>query len=149
MNELDQFEADLRRLTPAPLPEALQTRLGAARPRPRAVSPPSAERLPVWLRWLFPLAATTGLAGWLALQLASPRPLPVAVDAAITADEVQIGQTLVGSFDTIARLPDGMPVRLRYEHWVDEWTFRDSARGISVAQSWPRVEIIPVRLETY
>jgi len=149
MNEHERFERELQRLAPAALPETLRARLAALLPRSTPARPSQCDGVPVWLRWLFPLTATAMGAGLLALQLAAPRPADFAADIHITADEVQFGQTLVSSFDTIARLPDGLPVRFRCEHWVDELVLRDSTRGISVEQSCPRLEVFPVSLETY
>jgi hypothetical protein len=71
-------------------------------------------------------------------------PAPVA-----RVDDVKIAEDLVSSFDTVARLPDGEPVRFRCRQWVDKVTLSDNAHGIVLEQRTPRMEIIPVGFETY
>jgi hypothetical protein len=65
------------------------------------------------------------------------------------ADEIEIGRTLVATFDAVAELPSGEPVRFRCQQWADTTMFRDRARGIAVEQSTPRLEIVPISLDTY
>jgi hypothetical protein len=65
------------------------------------------------------------------------------------ADDVQIAQDLVSSFDTLAKLPGGEPVRFRCRQWVDKITLSDNTHGLVYEQRTPRVEIIPVGFETY
>ena len=62
---------------------------------------------------------------------------------------MDIEQTLVASFETVARLPDGQSVRFRYEEWLDEFRVRDDTRGMVVERREPRVELVPIRYETY
>ena len=145
MNELERFEAELHALRPAPLPASLRVRLMAVCARP-AQNAPEPVPVPLWWRWLFPLAATAGLALLVGFGLHSGASGP---SSRLAADEVEIGQTLVSSFDTIARLPDGRPVRVRCEEWVDELVLRNSARGLCVQEQRPRLEVFPVRFETY
>jgi hypothetical protein len=76
-------------------------------------------------------------------QTPSP-PAPVA-----QADDVQIAQDLVSSFDTLAKLPGGEPVRFRCRQWVDKITLSDNTHGLVYEQRTPRVEIVPVGFETY
>jgi hypothetical protein len=64
-------------------------------------------------------------------------------------EEIEIGRTLVATFDAVAELPSGEPVRFRCQQWADTTRFRDRARGINVEQSTPRLEIVPVSLDTY
>lgn len=149
MREHDDFERALQRLTPATLPEPLRRRLEATLPHRGPVCQHVPVRGPGWWRWLFPLGATALGAALLAIQLARTGLESSNAAAAMVADEVVIDQTLVSSFDTIARLSDGLPVRIRCEHWVDELVLRDSARGVSVEQSRPRLEVFPVGFETY
>ena len=79
----------------------------------------------------------------------SPDAETASAEAPAKADDVQIESELVSSFDTVARLPSGMPVRYRCREWVDEVTLRDRSRGLVVEKRAPRVEVIPVRFETY
>lgn len=149
MNDLEQFEQQLQRLAPASLPASLRARLEGI--RPPAASPRPAEAPPIlaWWRWLFPLGITAAGALLLAVQCVTVPP-PVAPEfAGLNADEVQVGQTLVAAFEVVTHLSDGLPVRVRCEHWLDELVLRDSTRGIAVEQSRPRYEVFPVNVETY
>ena len=72
-----------------------------------------------------------------------------ATAAPLKADDVQIDHELVSSFDTIARLPSGEPVRFRCQRWMDQTVISDKERGLVIEQRRPRLEIVPVRFETY
>ena len=108
-----------------------------------------ASWLPLVLRWLAPAAAVlvVGAIVWRA-NLPAGRP-PQTASAPVRADDVQIDQQLVSTFDTVATLPSGEPVRFRCREWMDEVVLRDSRRGVEVARRVPRVEVVPVRFETY
>ncbi len=103
----------------APPPELMQ-RLAASRQGRRSVARSVPERAPLWpllLRWLIPATAmVVAAAVWrtqtpFSLHL---RPQPAAEnEPAPKADDVEIGQELVNSFDTVAALPSGEPVRFR------------------------------------
>jgi len=75
---------------------------------------------------------------------AAPSSPPIA-----KVDDVKIAEDLVSSFDTLAKLPDGEPVRFRCRQWVDKVTLSDKAHGLVLEQRTPRMEIIPVGFETY
>jgi hypothetical protein len=62
---------------------------------------------------------------------------------------VVIDRTLLTAFEAQATLPDGEPLRLRCRQWIESVTLRDSARGIEVEQRVPRLEVVPIRFETY
>jgi hypothetical protein len=62
---------------------------------------------------------------------------------------MDIDRQLVSAFDAIAELPGGEPVRFHCRQWSDKMVFHDLDRGITVERSTPRLEIIPVRFETY
>jgi hypothetical protein len=64
-------------------------------------------------------------------------------------DDVQIAEDLVSSFDTVATLPTGEPVRFQCQRWVDKVTLTDTTRGLVVEERRPRVEVVPVRFEIY
>jgi len=153
MNEREHelMEAELQRLKPAKPPQDLIERMLAAapaQPSPRPQRRTQASRtiewwLP-WLRWLAPVSAV-GL-----VVFVSVYQFPWAIRSeALKADDVQLNRKLIGSFDAVAELPDGQPVRFRVREWSDETVFHDSARGLVVERSTPRLEVVPVAFETY
>jgi hypothetical protein len=159
MNDCDQelFEAELRKLAPARPPAELMARLTASGPAP-VPRPSTLNTQPSWrllLRWLAPagaVAAVVVLVVWWPSghedrqnsnqQMAAAQP-------ALKADNVEFDQQLVASFDAVARLPSGQPVRFRCREWADAVVLRDSASGIEVEQRTPRLEVVPVSFETY
>ena len=176
--ELQRFEAQLRSLSPAPAPAELLERLKSEGRVPAATgqtqgmlaepfSAPRGRNLPElignserangsrWMallaRWLVPAAAVVVVvvgtvilrANLAARRGGESRPTPV------KADHVQIDQQLVSTFDTVAPLPYGEPVRFRCQEWMDEVVLRDTRRGVEVTRRVPRVEVVPVRFETY
>ena len=166
MNDRDMelFEAELRRLKPAEPPEPFMARLVAARPVPSA---PSAVRSrPAWqsvwwrllLRWLAPamgVAAVAVVAALLVRPLSGPKsrpphqPLVASATPMLKADDVEVSRQLVATFDAVARMPGGEPVRFRCHKWMDNVVLRDSTKGVEVEQSTPRLEVEPVGFETY
>jgi hypothetical protein len=160
-HEQDLFEAELRQLQPAKLPEDLAARLAAARLNVAALeAKPSADRrrsarwLPL-LRWLAPATAAAAATLALVVWLNRPdggrpeTPLHAVSPRALQADAVEIDRQLIGAFEAIATLPDGEPVRLRVREWMDEVVLRDTAHGVAVQQRSPRIEVIPVSFETF
>jgi hypothetical protein len=157
----DPFEAELRRLAPARPPEEFLARLVAvrplqahARPRPEPVVREEASWVTVLLRWLVPAAAVTALVLFTWHEAfphkgVSVPPSVSAETAPLRADDVKIDQQLVADFDAVARLPGGEPVRFRCQKWMDRVVLRDTDRGVVVQHQTPRVEVIPVRFETY
>ncbi len=157
----ERFEKELRRLRPAKPPEDLVHRLAerVAVAEPSQSSPVTFRSFSSWwarLGWA--AAAATALViitAWVAYK-AHRMPLhdqvQVArkpVEAPMKADQVEINQRLVAAFDAVAQMPDGAPVRLRCREWVDAVVLRDSARGVVVERETPRLEVVPVRFETY
>jgi hypothetical protein len=113
---------------------------------------------PAWVllfRWLVPaagVAAVVALVVWWPFGHENPRKSNqqlAAVKPALKADNVEFDQQLVASFDAVARLPSGQPVRFRCREWADAVVLRDSASGIVVEQRTPRLEVVPVSFETY
>ena len=161
MNEQEQerYEAELRRTPPARLPEHFMARLLAAKPgaEPAWRTPlrpaPARPGWQVLWRWLAP-AMAVAVAGLLVGRAhfnpaSSAGKKPLAASYGLKADGVQVDQELVSSFDVVARLPGGEPVRFRCRKWRDQWVVTDKDRGVEIEQSNPRVEVVPVRFETY
>jgi hypothetical protein len=90
--------------------------------------------------WLRPVAETKMAAPWTSVAQARP---------GLKADNVEIDRKLLTSFDAVARLPGGEPVRFRCREWVDQVVLRDSRRGVVVEQRTPHLEVVPVGFETY
>lgn len=156
MSERDDqlLEAELQRLLPARPPAKLMARLTAALPQPSTLNPQPL----CWLffRWLAPAAAVVGLVGallwWLATAQVEPRlakPATALIKASPKADAVEIDRQLVALFDAVAELPNGQPVRFRCREWTDEVVWRDPARGLVIESRTPRLEVVPIRFETY
>lgn len=155
----EMFEAELRRLKPGKLPGALESNLVAAlaQAKPRKTDRPPVQVRPptwwLWLRWLAPATVAT-LALLLAVTQAN-RPLPAKSTATVNAgsplkaDKVKIDRKLLASFDTVANLPDGEPIRFHCREWVDAVTLQDSITGLEVVRRTPRIEVIPVSFETF
>jgi hypothetical protein len=169
MNEEEQqrFEEQLGRFPPARLPEQLMARILAAKPcvqsRPKIQSRQLAG-LPDWfraLRWLAPAAAAAVILVGVARHERTParealEPRHESGDVAargaaapIRADDAEVDQKLESSYDVVAQLPSGVPIRFRVEKWRDEVVLQDTNRGLIVAQTMPRWEVAPVRFETY
>ena len=160
-HELDAFEQQLRQVKPAKLPEEFVTRLRTTEPKLVAIleSKPVAPAFPEYLRmlrmslrWLIPATAmaVAVMLAWQGSQPSAQRPRGSgAAPATMKADDVKIDQRLVSSFDTVARLPGGEPVRFRCENWMDQIVLSDKSRGLVVENSRPRLEVVPVGFETY
>lgn len=165
-NEQDKFQTELRRIKPAVPPETLTARLRTEKPPAKAswmevsrsgTRPP---QLLWWLRWLIPATAAVVVAAaiWRGGSPSTSRPpipaasseINAALDSpALRADDVQIGQELVSSFDAVARLPGGEPVRFQFQQWMDEVILSDTSQGLVVESRSPRFEVVPVGFETY
>ena len=159
MNEHELFETELRQLKPARLPREFELRL---------ISPPSLSfrelETPgrsqvwrggwsLWLRWLAPATVVAAALLVVACLLHRQRKTaPVTTEASaptLKADQVEIDRQLLGSFDAVASMPEGEPVRFHFEQWMDSVTLRDSVRGVEVVQRIPRIEVVPVSFATY
>jgi len=160
-HELDAFEQQLRQVKPAKLPEEFATRLRTTEPKlvagpeakpVTAAFPEYLRMLRMSLRWLIPATAmaVAVIVAWQGSQPSAQRPRgSVTAPATMKADDVKIDRRLVSSFDTVARLPGGEPVRFRCENWMDQIVLSDKSRGLVVENSRPRLEVVPVGFETY
>lgn len=166
MTELEQEElvAELRQIKPAKLPEDLMVRLRTIEldnpaPAPRTIAPsPLAPSFLQLLRWLIPVTAAVLITAviWRGkegpTEAASRTNSQVAASMApenFEADIVEIGKDLVSSFDAVATLPGGEPVRFRCQQWINKVVVDDEKKGLLVESRMPRVVVIPVGLETY
>jgi hypothetical protein len=166
--EQNRFEAELREIKVARLPEDFRSRLLAGAPPTKASPVRRPWPAPVALGWqrvlrfFLPTAAAAVLTVIVVHQALQRRPaVPVSparlqADAAQSsaavspqANDVEIAKELVSSVDMLATLPTGEPVRFQYQRWVDKVTLTDKSRGLVVEERTPRVEFIPVRFETY
>jgi len=168
-HDLDLFEQELNALKPAQPPKEFANRLSLAitnkvrirnqETRKRSEVPKTnfgdfAARFRFHLRWLAPatvvvLASIAVLrSDLLGLRHTMPG-TPAVPPPALKADDVRIDSTLVASFDAVASLPGGEPVRFRCEEWVDEVQLKDTSRGLVFNQRVPRVTVVPVCFETY
>jgi hypothetical protein len=162
MNEFDpeQFEAELKTLHPAKPPEQAfdkiltrltrRTDLFAEGPFTRR----TAHRSWNFLRWLAPATAAATITllllhNHLAAKRNQIRSVATSSAAKLKADKIEIDRQLIANFDAIARLPSGEPVRFRCEQWTDKVRVRDSAAGLVLERTTPRLEIVPVSFDTY
>ena len=106
------------------------------------------------LRWVAPgaVAVAIGIALWFRHAAVPERAAPprglARVNPALKADHVEIDRQFLASFDAVARLPGGEPVRFRCREWVDQVVLRDSKRGVVIEQRKPHLEVVPVGFET-
>lgn len=153
------METDLQKLKPARPPEELLARLIAAQPalraEPKPIAAPIVALRPLLLRWLAPIAAvlvmTIALSVWHSTHSgAKPRGQSAIASAkAGKTDNVEIDRHLIAAYDAVAQLPGGEPVRFHCREWADNVVLRDPIRGVVIEQRMPRMEIVPVRIETY
>jgi hypothetical protein len=75
---------------------------------------------------------------------------PATVSAPVSRiKDIEFDRQLVAAFDAIAQMPNGQPVRFRCREWTDDVIVRDPVQGIVIERRTPRLEIVPVRVETY
>ena len=132
-------------------------RLIAAQPTlhavPKSKAAPIGALRPLLFRWLTPLTAALaiviviGLSIWRSANSTSRLRIQAARPA--KTDDVEIDRHLIAAYDAVAQLPDGEPVRFHCREWTDNVVLRDPVRGVVIEQRMPRMEIVPVRIETY
>lgn len=151
--DAEQFEAELKALRPTPpRTELCQRVLGMVAAGQRR------ERRPDWsagINWLLPALSLAALVAFLIVRLDDLPPreslqarLTTTV-APLKADNVEIDRQWLANFDAIGSLPGGQPVRFRCAQWLDTVWVRDSAAGLVLERTTPRVEIVPLGFETY
>ena len=158
--ELEVFERNLRKTKPAPVPECLLTRLQEQCPVEESPVPAgegTRVRVSNFLRllqWLTP--ATAAILLTVAVVRWGDREGRTNLSGgafnegqALKADDVRINQALVSSFDAVATLPSGEPVRFRCQTWMDQVAVSDSSRGLFIENRTPRIEVVPIGYETY
>lgn len=160
--ELESFEAEMQRLRPAEAPPGLSEKIlrsvRCPQPAPATTSPP-AGREPRFgwqvLRWLVPAGAAAAVAFFV---ISEPRPQPSKPSpifqaakgpASSSPEEMEVDRSLVATFEAVATMPGGKPVRFLCQEWQDKTTYRDGSRGLAIERSAPRLEIVPMRYEVY
>lgn len=174
-DEFEAFEAELQKLKPSRPPEAFISRLAIAASNQKIqrsrrtgllTRPLNSLYRVFWacrgrgpryaglLWWLVPGAAAVAIVTVLWFKSAAepapaarPTALPLA-SSSLKADNVEIDRQLLASFDAVAQLPSGEPVRFRCRKWVDQVVFRDSKRGLVIEQRAPHLEVVPVGFDT-
>ena len=158
-HDLERYETELRRAAPAPPPGDFMVRLRTAKPglNPARRSLLEAVGLKFrgldLLRWLAPVVAMATVV-FLVLRsnfapVSNLKKEPLVAASGFKADDVQVDEKLVLSFDVVAKLPSGEPVRFRCRQWRDQLVVTDKNHGVKIEQSTPRIEVVPVRFETY
>ena len=150
--EFEGFEAELRNLKPTQLPALLRLRIMAELPT-RTGQRPLGSLVTAYWRWLMPATALLLLAA-LVLGYAThrvgtlaPKSTLASVNSPLKADKLEIDRHLIARFDAIGRLPNGQPIRFRCAQWLDNVRVRDSATGLLIERTAPRLEIVPVGFE--
>jgi hypothetical protein len=170
--ELNVFETELKKLRPAKAPEELITRLMEGRQDAPVPTPTrndgGAHPGLLWKRILWGLAPACAALVLVGVLLNSHRSGPTRAERTSTApeppvqvtsapeaapdepeDALEIDRYLVASFETVAESPERGPVRLRVDQWLDTVVFKDADTGIAIERHIPRVQVVPVRLESY
>ena len=157
-DELDQFEAELKNLRPAPL----SSRLVARVEREMARGSPASQSRGQWLGWLaLPAAAGVALLLLLfsqdrvvqreqrvdppALVVQPPAPATETLFKPITAEKLLVSADDEG----LVTLEDGTPARRERLHYVDTITWRNVRTNASLKWSVPReeVRVVPVAFQ--
>jgi hypothetical protein len=156
-NELDKLEAELRQIPPAEVPlelmEKLRTTSLGAQPANRRQAGSTFHWLDIFTGWRLIATATTAAIVLIAWGVSLPNAVPNKTNppqsSGMDVSAVQAGHSLVASFDMVAQLPGGEPVRFRCREWQDDVVIHDKVHGVMISKSTPRIEVIPVRFETY
>lgn len=150
-DELQQLEAELKGLRPAPLPPALVARVEAALAGAPASLPSRARGGHVAWFWPFLTAAAAALA----MTFAPQPPVSALGEGSLARTEtilkpIAAENLLVSAQDEgLVTLPDGTPARRARLHYVDTVTFKNPRTNASLTWSVPReeVRIVPVSFQ--
>lgn len=150
-DELQQLEAELKGLRPAPLPAALVARVEAelaGQPAPVPARPRGGN-----VAWFWPFL--TAAAAVLAMTFAPQPPVPAEGKDSIAhggamLKPIAAENLLVSAQDEgLVTLPDGTPARRARLQYVDTITFKNPRTNASLTWSVPReeVRIVPVSFQ--
>lgn len=173
-NELEQFEAELRRRRPTDLPPGLVDRISRELAPPTPVQGLRRSVFSAWRWWTlaFPAAAAAGLAVSLALRppvVHRPQPPPALASADIPVPPssvasstgilattpvplapVKIENVLFSARDEgLVRLEDGSPARRQRLRFVDTIVWKNTESTASLVWTLPREEVRVVRVIYY
>jgi len=155
-DEQERLETALRQVAPAVPPDDLITRINIAMAGSRTGRQPQAPAVRVnkwfgaWYRLTLAVPVAAVVLLWLAFRPVSPAMPDISQKAhVLKPNHVQVGHSLVASFDTVAEVPGAAPVRFHCREWEDNVVVNDDVHGVVISKTTPRVEIIPVRFETY
>lgn len=150
-DELQQFEAELKGLRPAPLSPALLARVEAE----LAGSPAAAPARPKGgtVAWFWPFL--TAAAAALAMTFAPQPPMSAEGYGSLARSETTLKpiaaeNVLISAQDEgLVTLPDGTPARRARLQYVDTITFKNPRTNASLVWSVPReeVRIVPVSFQ--
>ncbi|HEY1110179.1 MAG TPA: hypothetical protein VGE76_16120 [Opitutaceae bacterium] len=150
-DELQQLEAELKSLRPAPLPATLVARVEVDLAEPPVTMPARPRGGNVAWFWPFLTAAAAALA-----MTFAPRPPVTAegkasiADGGATLKPIAAENLLVSAQDEgLVTLPDGTPARRARLQYVDTITFKNPRTNASLTWSVPReeVRIVPVSFQ--
>lgn len=150
-DELQQLEAELKGLRPAPLPAALVARVEAE----LAMQPAFALARPRGgnVAWFWPFL--TAAAAALAMTFAPQPPVSAEGKSSLATTEITLKpiaaeNVLVSAQDEgLVTLPDGTPARRARLQYVDTITFKNPRTNASLVWTVPReeVRIVPVSFQ--
>jgi hypothetical protein len=153
-SERSRFEEELRAIRPLLPPRRMISETL------KRVGPQRVERARQWWNradmfgWLVPAAGMALVIGTVFLLQTVPgkqtaRAVAHPISKPIKADQLELNRQLVANYDAVASLPGGQPIRFHCTQWLDKVSLRDSAAGLVIERTTPRLEIVPLGFETY
>lgn len=149
-DELQQLEAELKGLRPAPLPPALVARVEAALAEAPTAAPARPQGGNIAWFWPFLTAAAAALAMTFAPQPPSPAGKDSLAQSETALKPIKAENVLVSAQDEgLVTLPDGTPARRARLQYVDTITFKNPRTNASLVWTVPReeVRIVPVSFQ--
>lgn len=141
----DDFEQELKRLQPAPLPAALQRRIESSMrvPGSRAGVMRRPGRISRFWRTLAIPAAAAAIIVFLSVLL------PKTAES-FSPDTIAVEQHLLSvGRDGAVAFPTGDAISFARLEWVDHYTLTDHKTATQVQHAVVRVELVPVALAIY